>query len=292
MLKRAKLRNFQPHRRRTLEFDRQITTIIGPTDAGKTAILRALRWVFFNRPQGSNFKTRGTKFVKVEIDIGKHIITRTKGKKNSYKLDGQELVAFKTGVPDPIKDILNLSDINFQRQHDPVFWFSNTPGEVSKDLNRIVNLEVIDNTLAVVANKLRKAKTEVEVSQERLQAAKEERRGLKWAKEFYKEAKAVAKLEEKLERDDSQLAALDSLIRQIKASSSRIQAIPSFKCAQTLFDEASALESQEDALESIIGEIREAEQEVKRTEVALNKAEAEYHKARRGKCPVCGKRMT
>ena len=38
------LHNFQCHEHLDIAFDPQLTTIVGPSDVGKTAILRALKW--------------------------------------------------------------------------------------------------------------------------------------------------------------------------------------------------------------------------------------------------------
>lgn len=293
MLKWLKLRNFQPHRKRTIVFDARITTIVGPTDSGKTAILRALRWVFFNRPQGVRFKTRGTKFTKASIGIDKHVVARKKGKKNSYKLDdGKELVAFKSDIPDPIKRILNVSDVNFQRQHDPVFWMSSTPGEVSKDLNRIVNLEVMDDALAEMASEVRKLTATCEVSQERLLSAEKERKKLLKAKQFHKEMRALAEQEARLydlsEHDEN----LSSLIRSLKRSSSIIRKLPTFKGIDSLAEQAFALERKEEALAQAIDSIREQDAHIKTETIKLRKLEDQFHKTMKGRCPLCGQTMT
>lgn len=133
--------------------------------------------------------------VKLELDDG-HTIVRRKGKiRNEYELDGRKFKSFGAQVPAPVADFLKVSTINFQKQIDPYFWFSNTPGQVSKELNRIVNLEVIDSTLSNISSRLRKAKTTVEVSRSRLKEAKAQRRKLRLVPEL---ANYLGKLEAKL----------------------------------------------------------------------------------------------
>lgn len=41
---KLRIQNFQAHKDTTIEFDR-ITTIVGPSDTGKSAVLRAFKWV-------------------------------------------------------------------------------------------------------------------------------------------------------------------------------------------------------------------------------------------------------
>jgi len=45
MINSLTIQNFQSHKNTTLEFDNGINIIIGQSDSGKTAIIRALNWV-------------------------------------------------------------------------------------------------------------------------------------------------------------------------------------------------------------------------------------------------------
>lgn len=57
---KLRIQNFQAHKDTTIEFDR-ITTIVGPSDIGKSAVLRALKWVAKNEPNGTSFVRDGDK---------------------------------------------------------------------------------------------------------------------------------------------------------------------------------------------------------------------------------------
>ena len=39
--------NFQSHANTKLNFDEGVNVIIGPSDSGKTAVIRAMKWIFF-----------------------------------------------------------------------------------------------------------------------------------------------------------------------------------------------------------------------------------------------------
>ena len=54
------LENFQSHKESKIVFDKGLTVIIGQTDQGKSAIIRALKWVLYNEPRGTDFITAGT----------------------------------------------------------------------------------------------------------------------------------------------------------------------------------------------------------------------------------------
>lgn len=185
MLKSLTIQNFQAHKRLEVRFDPRITTIIGPSDVGKSAVIRALTWLATNKPAGTAFIREGSKATNVELFVdGKTILRHRSASVNTYELDGQELKAFGNDVPPEVLKLLNLSSVNFQGQHDSPFWFSETAGEVSRQLNQIVDLGVIDSTLAYLDKELRAGRDRVRVGEERLKEAKARRSSLKSVREM------------------------------------------------------------------------------------------------------------
>lgn len=182
-LLRLTLSNFQKHETLDISFSR-VTSILGSSDEGKSAILRALRWLCLNDMGGEDFITHGKKKTEVEIAIQheqskpvhhiKRIRTRG-GNTNTYEMGGETFKSFGTNVPDTVAEALNISDINFQGQHDPPFWFALPPGEISRRLNAVIDLSIIDNSLFNVAQQVRSASERKTVSEERSKASK-----LKW----------------------------------------------------------------------------------------------------------------
>ena len=47
-IKKIELHNFQSHEYTEMEFDRGLNVILGNSDVGKTAILRAIKWALYN----------------------------------------------------------------------------------------------------------------------------------------------------------------------------------------------------------------------------------------------------
>lgn len=180
MLERLELQNFQPHENFVVDFDPCITTIVGPTDAGKSSILRGLKWICLNQPAGNGLIKRGTAHARGRLKVDNHKLSRKRGKStNKYVLDGTSLEALtKSGVPDGVAVVLNVSVLNFSGQHDAAFWLSETPGQVSRELNAIINLGVIDSTLAALASGLSKARAVEGVCVDRLAAARLQKEAL------------------------------------------------------------------------------------------------------------------
>ena len=52
MIRKLNIQNIQSHKNTELEFSPGINAIVGSSNNGKSAILRALYWVRYNRPLG------------------------------------------------------------------------------------------------------------------------------------------------------------------------------------------------------------------------------------------------
>lgn len=177
-----RIRNFQNHKDLFFKFDKRVTVIVGMNDRGKSAILRALRLVCFNRPVGKAYVRKGTTQCTVTIKTNKHTIIRKIGKANTYSLDGEVYKSFGTKVPEAIQQVLNLQEINFQLQHEPVFWFSLSSGQVAKELNKLIDLDSIDRMQSKAAKLVKTKQTILDISRQRLQAAKDSRNALQWVR--------------------------------------------------------------------------------------------------------------
>jgi len=184
MIEQLQIRNFQCYPKLSIEFDKYVTTIIGPSDVGKSSIIRALRWACTNIPAGDAFIQDGKERCGVRLKVDGKIIERTKGKsENNYKLNGRAYKSFGSNVPEPIANFLNLSSVTWQGQHDSPFWLSESAGQVGRNLNAVVNLEVMDAVLLVVNRLVTKNKTKLELAKERLQKARDDFDGVAWINE-------------------------------------------------------------------------------------------------------------
>lgn len=184
-LQRLLIQNFQAHEKLKVEFDPGVTTIVGPSDVGKSAVIRALGWVSRNTPQGTAFIKDGEAGCTVKLYADEQVITRKRGRTgdNLYLLGDKEFKAFGTGVPEPISKLLNLNDVNFQGQHDSSFWLALSAGEVSRQLNAVVDLTIIDSTLEEINRRYRAAMQVVDTRKDMLKKAKEDRKALDWVAE-------------------------------------------------------------------------------------------------------------
>jgi hypothetical protein len=103
-------------------------------------------------------------------------VSRKKSKyDNSYTISGgMELKALVHSVPDVVTNILNMGSINLQAQMDAPFLLADSPGEVAKILNKIVNLEEIDRALFNASKKIRSIETDYKLDTTRVENVKKE----------------------------------------------------------------------------------------------------------------------
>ena len=194
MISKIDIKNFQAHRQLTLELDPKLTTITGPSDTGKSSVIRAVRWALLNVPVSSLIHD-GCKKATVRIEVDGQVVIRERGSENVYRLDGEEYKAFRTHVNHPIADLVNLHDVNFQGQHDPIYWFSSSAGDVCRQLNAVVNLDVIDKTLSEATRIFNRAKTLAEQAAETLAKSVADRDRLSWVGEADQDYRQVESLE-------------------------------------------------------------------------------------------------
>lgn len=196
MIESIDLYNFQRFKKLTVTFSPTVTTLIGDNDAGKSAVLRALRYNSMNKPRGVAHVRHGATLCSVTMKIDGRRVRRISGKKNVYSLDGKKFKAFRNEVPREIANLINVTEINFQRQHDPVFWLSLSPGTLARELNRLVDLQTIDAVQAWVVKRLRVTSVGIDVCTRRKEQAEAVLRSLKNVKNLEKILTKLRKLHE------------------------------------------------------------------------------------------------
>ena len=162
-IKKLSLRNFQSHRETDLEFSPGLNIIVGPSDQGKSAIIRALRWLFYNEPRGTGFIRVGETRCQVRVELSNGVaverIRDESGRINRYILEvpGEEAMVFERfnrEVPLEVKKALGIQklvvdrdkalEINLAGQLEAPFLLEETGSTRSKVLGRMANLHIID----------------------------------------------------------------------------------------------------------------------------------------------------
>lgn len=167
MLTKIELTDFQCHEHLSLDLGK-ITTLVGPSDSGKSAIIRALDWAVYNNGRTAQLIRRGAKAATVTITVDDHTVTRTT-KKNAYIVDGTELSSIGRSQPVDVPNIFRMGEDNIQRQHEYLFWFSASGSELTRNFNRVVDLSKLDEWVHAGIEIEKKYKQDAQYCRQRLE---------------------------------------------------------------------------------------------------------------------------
>ena len=197
MIKELKIKNFQSHVDTTVKFHPGLNVIVGVTNAGKSAILRALKKVIRDQPAGNFFINTDADATEISLtDNTNHIITRrVEAKKgtttsNEYILASpgrdkvQHFGGFGRDIPIEISDALNAPivtlgddlkiDLHFSGQHDTPFLLGDKASVRSKVLGNVSGLSVIDSGVQRTKKALRKYKSDIDNTNDTIEKLKVE----------------------------------------------------------------------------------------------------------------------
>lgn len=120
-IKQVEIINFQAHANTVVEFapSGNLTVVTGNSDSGKTSIIRALRWAFYNAPQGTDFIRVGCTMVQVKVtmDDGWSVTRLRTPSKNQYIIthpsgDEQTYEGFGNNVPVEVQQMLGVAPVD------------------------------------------------------------------------------------------------------------------------------------------------------------------------------------
>ena len=223
MITRIELHNFQSHKDTVIDFTSGVNVITGESDNGKSAVIRAVRWVVENQPSGTdkvnsswNDSFKNPLSVRIYTEDGWVERIRTKNR-NGYtvcKGDGKpvDLSAVGRNVPPEVINFFNLSDVNFQWQLDPPYLLSKTSGEASRYLNEIVHLDSIDSLMSIADSDKRQVSSEQKTVEDDIKAYTEQLESLNWVDDADFLYQRVKKLDEKCSEAEAQCSELNDSI--------------------------------------------------------------------------------
>lgn len=155
--------NFQSHANTKLDFDEGVNVIIGPSDSGKTAVIRALKWIFFNEPSGTDIIKKGEDSAKVtlKLNTGFKIIRGRSKSKNYYEIispenETQRFEGFGVNVPQEIINLTGINKIylgnmkkylNIAEQLESPFLITDSPSIKANALGKLAGVDIIDKAL-------------------------------------------------------------------------------------------------------------------------------------------------
>jgi len=252
VLKQIAISNFQSHKYTKIVFTPGVNAIVGRSMTGKTAILRALRWVVENRPTGFRFKRHDADkptSVTIETMEGYRVTLRKTANNSTYVVKDPEgninrFSKFGTDVPDLVKEVLNISEINLQKQLDAPFLITSSGGEIAKAINRITKADDADKWVSELGTAIRDARRDVKTIDNDIDEIKEELSELDGLDDVKSALEKAKKTKTESERASGKWIKLEKLKRELEAVVEKLyiyvdlrKVVFSFKKAQAIIDE-------------------------------------------------------
>ena len=286
------LKNFRVHAAKTLEFTPGVNVLVGDNDKGKSTVLKAIRWVTFNRPVGNSMVRWGKKECSVSISTEKHEVSRFKGGENGYQVDGGEPSrAVGTEVPKEVQDALRLDSVNFQAQIDPPFWLSLSAPEVAQEMNRIIDLSIIDRSMTNAAGKLRDATSRLKALNELHEAVQVKIGRLRWLPAAEARAKEALRCEQEASAKHSEAQRISRLVRDVREAQEATESVPDLSKVGPVIEKLKQVRSEAKSLERLIERIKVEQENLWRVRSEAEAAEKEADRIKPKLCPACGRPM-
>ncbi|WP_422661648.1 AAA family ATPase (plasmid) [Paenibacillus sp. EC2-1] len=251
------LENFQSHGRTVVELNpRGLNALTGPSDSGKSAIIRALRWVCYNEPKGADFIREGENRATVTVNFSNGMSltrSRTNSSSGDYVVKDssgnvKEFKGFGNDIPIDIANVHQMPrvelaqgyerSLNFSNQLDGHFMLSESPQTRAATIGRLTGVHLVDAAIKAKQSELRAASKDMTASQQTIDNLNQKLgtfSDLESFKDTVSLSKALLMGAEYLEREIDELTSLD---RVVDASDIEIQTLETMQDSMKYLDEA------------------------------------------------------
>ena len=159
-IKTVTLENFQSYKNQTVHFEPGLNLLLGTSDSGKSAILRAISFVLYNYPKKDTLIHWGETETKVTVEFSDGVkVTRIKGAERNgieaYDADGKFIQKAKIDkeIPDDIKKLLGNPPqddfnglISYADQFSPMFLVDLSPTDLPRSLSNLTGIELLEES--------------------------------------------------------------------------------------------------------------------------------------------------
>lgn len=212
----VKLKNFQDHADTTIDFTNGINLIVGSSDAGKSAILRAINLVFHNNYKRDTYIRHGEKECSVSVKFSDGVeVTRVKGEDvNSYLITDAEgnIHSFPkvgTGIPDEVKKNLGnppLDDkkrpISYADQMSSLFLVDLSSSDLPRTLSELTGIQHLQTSAELLSKTARSYDRSIKDKKEKIEKLETELDNYSYVD---KDLERIEGIEEKLKDVNKQI---------------------------------------------------------------------------------------
>lgn len=305
MLQHVEISNFQSIREADLALGK-FTVVVGASNSGKSAFLRAVRTAVVNAP-GSTFVTRGRKAARVHLRFEDADVELERGASlATFTLNGQTYAKSGRSVPDDVRDAVRMSEVegeilNFAFQFDRPFLLDETATKVAKVLGDLTNINLLYEAVREAARRSRADNQRLKVRREDLDRSLDT---LQAYRDLPKRKEALASVREafqRLEEETRVYEAMKDALVNLERNGRKLRELQAEHEESSI--DLTGVESDAKALSELqgcIGRLQKNEMllaqrkgELQTIETELVALDHTYHEtlAEAGTCPVCGQEV-
>ena len=231
IIKRIEINNFQSHKHSVIELDNGLNALVGVSDSGKSAIVRALIWCLYNYPKGDEFIRTGENktSVKVSLSDGSYIIrSRDKKSSGSYTVcdvngELQHYEGFGSELPIEVENEHQMPyipltkdksiNVNISQQLDQPFLLTESPSVKAIAVGKITNTDKVDAAIKTISSDCKSVQKEIKTLSKLL---KEKNSELIKYEDLDNDKKLIDILEDKFEKYYNLLEEFSELENMLK----------------------------------------------------------------------------
>lgn len=281
--------DFQRHEHVKVRFDPRLTVLVAPNGGGKSTLIRALRWVAFNRPLGDSVMRWGACGAKVCLTTEECKVVREKcDGVNNYRLgSGKPFDAVGTSVPDRVSKLLRLEEVNFQAQIATPLWLTQSAAEVAREMNRVVDLEVIDRAMSFAQSKSKAITAEVKVLTGILEDAEERARSLQWVTHAERLLQLAQDRTEQARAARQRAEGMSRLVEEIQGGKTTLRKLPDTSMIDRKIVELRTIQAKIGGMSGLVEGIKRARSELCGIEKEIAQVEEAIRLSTPRVCPAC-----
>lgn len=293
---KVELTNFESHRKTVVEFDgKGLNALTGPSDSGKSGIVRGIRFALQNEPKGADFIRNGTKRATVRVHFSnKKIIERSRTKTSA----GEYIVTDENGVETEFKgfgnnipmDVLNAHQmpkvelatgversLNVAYQLDGHFMLSDSPISRASAIGRLTGVHLVDAAIREKSKEIRALTVDTNAAESRIEELNEELKQYAFLDEEEKRLLSIKGFIMAAEQLEKKLEYLTSLDEQRKKSrlevaeySAEVGALAHLDAIEPMLKEAESLQADIDMLSTLLSSHQKLTSEIKETKAIVD----------------------
>lgn len=291
-LKKVQIRNFQSHRDTEVNLVPGINLIVGTSDIGKSAFMRALNLVMHNEVPNREYVTYGEKDATVILEFSDGtIVERVKGStKNAYYAtlpDGTRIEKEKLGntttIPEEIYKALGSPPMDkkhgplaYADQHSPLFLVSLTSTELPRCISELTGLDDYETAALDLAKNARRFDKKVKEIKDRatsIEAELEQYQGLDFEIQSYEEISGLLEkaAEARAEAEDAEnrLHEYNLILEQGREILSEINDAQKVLVIKQDYNKAVELKQEVESMLDVLDEYDEIEEQIDQMELDI-----------------------